>query len=143
MSRSIVILLAAIPLIASCSVYRAYDGSSRPSQSIAVIEVSNAMASRANILYVDGKFRGIGFFSQYEFLPGEHELRVGLNDPAYEGQEITTYFVAEAGKTYTIEGILDGEKIKGYFGQDVVIPSRWYVLIREKGSNRVVNYPRR
>lgn len=118
MNRTILVLLLAA-MVSGCSVYRGYDGPRRSEHTIAILDVGSAFANDANIHLVDGKSRGFGLINTYELLPGERELTVGLATPGYDGEIVVTYFEAEAGKQYTIEAVMEIERVKGIFGLSV------------------------
>jgi hypothetical protein len=116
-------------------VYRNYDGDVLPETEIGIIEVTRY---EGTIYYIDGKSfnRGLGI-KRYELTPGERELVI----VKYPLQDVVTYFDVEAGKKYEFISISNPYKAKEIFGVDVFNGGRWYVLVREQGTNTIVNYP--
>lgn len=124
-----------ILIVSSCaSVYRNYDGAARPETEIGIIEVTRY---EGTIYYIDGKSfnRGLGI-KRYELTPGERELIV----KKHPLQDVVTYFNVEAGRKYKFESISNPYAAKEIFGEDVLSETGWYVLIREQGTNTIVNY---
>lgn len=142
MCKSLTIVVLSL-LISSCtSVYRNYSGSPQPDSNIGIIYIPNTVPVHPVVIsYVDGKRRGIGLIRRYELTPGERELNVVSFGRLYRNSNVITYFTVDAGKKYSIERILDRKIAKDIFGVDVFGKNNWYVLIKEKGSNTVVNYP--
>jgi hypothetical protein len=130
------IFIAMGTLLASCTtVYRGFDGPQVDSN-IAIVEVGSVWSNDANIVEVDGKFRGLGFIHRYELLPGERQLTVEFSNALYKAENIVTYFQAEAGKKYSIEA----ESVIGK-GVAYGAAGRWRVVIRDASTREEVNYP--
>ena len=112
---------------AATSVYKSPDLPQGGPGAIAVLEHEHFGGAKFFITHIDGRSRGIGWFSRFELTPGRRSVTAGINSGSFSGAGITRYFDAEPGKTYT------------FAVQDDPKAMRWSFSIVEKNSGTRVD----
>lgn len=108
------------------SIYRTPGAEGQAIGQLAVVEYNGELgAYGVNILKVDGKRRGIGFFRRYELSSGEHSMTIDLNIPGANSQLVTLNFIAVAGRTY---------EVKYEIHKTGILQGSWRVWIEDKES---------
>ncbi|QOF80056.1 hypothetical protein [Variovorax sp. 38R] len=83
------------------STYKGLGTEALPVASLAVLENNDHM--KTNIIEVDGRHRGNGFFNRYELTPGSHTLKIDLYvGIGARGTPPTIRFDVAAGETYEL-----------------------------------------
>jgi hypothetical protein len=94
---------------------------------VATIEIENptCVGKCVNVVRVDGKLRGIGWFGKFELVPGSHEITcIYLAIGVMSHEFAVLRFTAEAGHTYRIRPNVENmtwhpEIVDGASGQTV------------------------
>ncbi|MDQ0038092.1 hypothetical protein J2W30_005879 [Variovorax boronicumulans] len=131
-------LLRCLPLViglattAGCtSVYRTPGAEAVAGSELAVLEYNGGLAIGVNIIEVDGKHRGAGFFRRYELTPGAHSITVALNlGLGFSAKSQLLTFEAKASEVYDLKYEI---KNTGYN------TGTWRVWIEEKATGRVIS----
>lgn len=61
-----------------------------------------SLGAKFFITQIDGKSRGIGWIDKFELLPGKRAVTASIDSYGYNGEPMTRYFTAEAGKKYLL-----------------------------------------
>ena len=126
-------IFLAVIFVSGCasSIYRTPGAEDREIGQLAVVEYNGQLgAGGVNIMKVDGKSRGIGFFRRYELSPGEHSMTIDLNIPKASSRLVTLKFTAEAGRTY---------EVKYEIRETGLFSGNWRVWIEDKESGARVD----
>ena len=127
-----------VSMSASAGVYRQRDIQSRDPANIAIIEDKPCRDSQCLIIIkIDGRRRGIGWFTRYELKPGIRTIEFSFagKDTRRAASIISSTsnvlveFEAKAGSIYLIRAILDQDNMK------------WRPEIIEKASGEVIGRP--
>lgn len=105
-TRSCTVAVLSVLLVVGCanSVYRTPGAESQSIGQLAIVEYRGVLgAGGVNVVEVDGRHRGVGFFRRYELSPGAHSMRVDLNVPGASTKSVTLNFVAAAGGLYEVK----------------------------------------
>jgi hypothetical protein len=98
-------LVLALAVAGCANTYRGAGVSELPASQISVLQNNtNLGVGGLNILEVDGKHRGNGFFRKYELTPGQHRIKfewLGIGWRLEKGNNIVELeFMAEPGHLY-------------------------------------------
>jgi len=102
MKAKVLVVLSLVFMLFGCAtVYRSPGAENVLVESFGVLENNNPMTT--NIIEVDGKHRGVGWFSRYELAPGEHTVMVSLYvGIGARGESPTIGFKVVAGEVYEL-----------------------------------------
>jgi hypothetical protein len=128
--RTVTILVLIFSLLSACatSTYRSPGTEADALSGLAVLEYNGDLAG-VNIVEVDGKGRGIGFFRRYELAPGERSLKIELNVGFTHADPVVLSFVAVAGETYELKYEVHPTDRKG---------GTWGVWVENKQTRKLV-----
>jgi len=96
---------------AGCSSTKQYDGPEKPSSSVSIL----IRHEGGWIHTIDGKWRGIGDLKRYDFLPGEHTLKVyygPVGSFVHAADYLTLTVNLKPGRTYDLVFTADLAKKK-------------------------------
>src|SRR5262245_2734540 len=103
MKNKVSIVVAALAiLLAGChTTYRMKELSTDKTAPRAFLEHQDkSVMSKFFITKIDNTPRGLGFVDYFELVPGKRSVTAVVNGGMYNGEPITRYFNAEAGKHY-------------------------------------------
>ena len=110
-SSSLLRALLAVTAIAIAGCASTYQMPGLPTgggSSIAVLEHQDkSKSAKFFITQIDGQPRGFGWVDRFELTPGRRAVTGSINGGSFVGANITRYFTAEAGVSYTFIAIDD------------------------------------
>jgi hypothetical protein len=122
------LLMALFPMLGGCAtVYKASGVDGVSANELAILEVDKPVRGGYVIMSVDGAWRGMGLLKVFEFPPGVHSIKVGVNSYPYTSVGVTKWFRAEAGHTYYVSLSMDTNA------------KRWNYQIIDKGTDIAVD----
>ena len=149
--RKYALLVASVVLcMTGCTnTYRQYEGAPKPSSEVAVIQYENMKNTEIEKINDEdvGPESGMGLTMRWELMPGEQKIQAYYDDGKSIGESITTYFMAEAGKEYTLVGVLKRDEkttqqtvdaSQGEFAS--LTTGSWILKVIDQNSKEVVNY---
>lgn len=97
-----------LSLQACSTVYRQAGLDSAPRSEVAVIEVASCGDHCPIIREIDGKWRGVGTFKEYEIKPGVRNIKFIYMDPTSSGSRgLIVSFDAKRGAVYGVRANAD------------------------------------
>jgi uncharacterized protein YceK len=127
---TLIVLSAALLSACANSIYRTPGSESASVTQLAVLEYNGELgAGGVNVVSVDGKHRGVGFFRRYELSPGTRSFTVALNIPGASTKTSTLTFVAAPAKTY---------ELKYQIQRTSAFGGTWRVWIEDKQTGQPV-----
>ena len=134
------LLLVSVAAISGCATnYKGEGSRALPADQLAIVEHHNPAYSSFIVSHVDGKYRGVGIFKEYYFVPGTHSMRltgaVAVGEKRYPRPEqslvsahpLELTFLAEPGKRYVIDVSFDTGT------------SKWGAYITDKSTGKIVS----
>lgn len=131
--RSLALAICLVLLSGCTSIYRTPGSENVPASALAIVEYDLNILKGVNVIEVDGKHRGNGFFRSYELTPGEHSMTVALQLPAtqtYRAALQILKFQVAAGETYELKFDI---QTTGYNS------GTWRAWVEDKRTGRLVS----